>query len=127
MPQFLVLVKATPEVEKLDFKPDPSMFEEMGAFNERLKKANAMVTAGGLVASSKIGTRLSWNETNTPQATSGPFSVDNLDSGFWIWDMASFDDAVEWAKQIPLHPAGTQQQSHMHPPISEQTFVPGYF
>jgi hypothetical protein len=96
----MVLVKATEDSEKSDFRPDPKMFEAMGEFNEELAKAGILRAADGLKASS-YGKRVTFDGSNRT-VVDGPFAHPReLVAGFWIWEVKDMDEAVAWVKRCP--------------------------
>jgi hypothetical protein len=96
----MVIVKATKESES-GALPDEKILREMGTFNEQLVKAGVMLAAEGLQASSK-GKRVRF--TGSKQAVlDGPFSeTKELIAGFWLWQVKSMEEAVEWLKRSPF-------------------------
>jgi hypothetical protein len=106
----LVIVKASPQSEAESYPPDEmkKMLSEMGAYNEQLVKAGIMLAAEGLHPSSK-GKRVRFSgEART--VVDGPFAeAKELVAGFWIWRVASMDEAVEWVKRCP-NPTGREGQ-----------------
>jgi hypothetical protein len=95
----MVIVKATKESEAGKL-PDPKLFEEMGNFNEELVKAGVMLAGEGLKDSSH-GVRVNFSGTNRT-VTDGPFAeTKELVAGFWLWQVKSMDEAIEWAKKCP--------------------------
>jgi hypothetical protein len=100
--KFLVFVKATANTEKGIFPPDTDkLFAEMGKFNEQLVKAGIMQDADGLKPSSE-GKRIRFSDTGPTQVIDGPFAeTKELVAGYWIWNVKSLDEAVEWAKRCP--------------------------
>ena len=95
----MVIVKATKESEA-GVLPDPKMFEEMGNFNEELVKAGVMLAGEGLKDSSH-GVRVTFSGANR-DVTDGPFAeTKELVAGFWLWQVKSMDEAIEWAKKCP--------------------------
>jgi hypothetical protein len=98
----MVFVKATPNSEK-GFVPDEStakIFEEMGKFNEQLVNAGIMQDADGLKPSSH-GKRIKFTGGHTV-VIDGPFAeTKELVAGFWIWQVKSLDEAIEWARRCP--------------------------
>src|SRR5207237_4552193 len=96
----LVAVKASKESES-GAQPTTAMLAEMGRFNEELVKAGVMLAGEGLTASSK-GARIKYSGKKRT-VVDGPFSeTKELIAGFWIWQVRSKDEAVEWAKRIPF-------------------------
>lgn len=98
--RFMVMVKGNEDSEAGDLPP-AEMFEEMGKFNEDLVKAGVLLEAAGLQPSSQ-GVRISYSGTNRT-VTDGPFTeAKELIAGFWLWQVRSQDEAIEWAKRIPF-------------------------
>ena len=98
----MVFVKATPASEQ-GLLPDEKMqkmFTEMGKYNEELVKAGIMQGGDGLKPSS-AGKRVKFNDGNV-SVVDGPFAeTKELVAGFWIWQVKSLDEAIEWAKRCP--------------------------
>ena len=94
----MVKADARTEAGVLPTKED---LEAMGKFNEQLIKAGVMKDAAGLKPTSQ-GARVSF-AGGTPTVTDGPFAeTKELIAGYWIWDVKSKQDAIEWAKKIPF-------------------------
>ena len=97
----LVLVKESPEAEAGQLPPD-EVFIEMNKFNESLVDAGVMLAADGLAPSSK-GKRVAFELDGSTAVIDGPFAeAKELVAGFWIWQVASMDEAVEWIKRSPF-------------------------
>ena len=96
----MVLVKADKDSEA-GIMPSGDILTKMGAYNEELVKAGVMLAGDGLHPSSKgIRMRFSGSER---VITDGPFTESKeLLCGFWIWQVKSFDEAVEWLKRAPF-------------------------
>ncbi|MGY3265439.1 YciI family protein [Lysobacter sp. HA35] len=95
----MVLVKAS-KASEAGVLPDPSLFEAMGKFNEELVKAGVLLAAEGLKASSN-GVRIGFDGANR-SITEGPFAeTRELVAGFWLWQVRSMDEAIEWARRCP--------------------------
>ena len=95
----MVLVKATSESET-GAMPTTEMLAEMGRYNEELVNAGVMVAGEGLHPSAK-GKRVRFSGTQRT-VVDGPFRATNeLVAGFWIWQVKSMDEAVEWARRCP--------------------------
>jgi hypothetical protein len=97
--RFMVLVKATEESEA-GIMPDEKMLAEMGEYNEKLVKAGIMLAGEGLHPSSK-GARVRFSGTDRT-VIDGPFSeTKELVAGFWLIDVKSKEEAIEWVKRCP--------------------------
>ena len=95
----MVLVKATADSEA-GVMPTPEMFEEMGDYNEQLVDAGIMQTGEGLTPTAQ-GKRVAF-DGDSRTVIDGPFGVTNeLVAGFWIWEVESLEEAVEWVKRAP--------------------------
>jgi hypothetical protein len=98
--RFMILVKASEESEA-GVLPDEKILAEMGKFNEELVKAGVMLAAEGLHPSSK-GARVKFEGTKRT-VTDGPFSeTKELVAGFWLWQVKSKEEAIEWLKRAPF-------------------------
>jgi hypothetical protein len=96
----MVLVKADKDSEA-GVMPSEDIFTKMGAYNEELVKAGVMLAGEGLQPSSK-GLRMRFSGTQR-KITDGPFAeTKELLAGFWIWQVRSLDEAVEWLKRAPF-------------------------
>jgi hypothetical protein len=97
--RFMIIVKATKDSEA-GVLPDEKLFVEMGKFNEELMKAGVLLAAEGLQASSK-GARVKFSGTNRT-VIDGPFTeTKELIAGFWLWQVKSKEEAIEWVKRCP--------------------------
>jgi hypothetical protein len=95
----MVMVKATPESEAGQL-PSTELLEAMGKFNEELVKAGIMLAGEGLQPSSK-GARVRF-EGSERHVIDGPFTeTKELVAGFWIWEVRSLEEAIEWVKRCP--------------------------
>jgi hypothetical protein len=96
----LVIVKANADSEAGKM-PSERELAEMGQFNEELAKAGVMLAGEGLHPSRK-GKRVRFEGANKT-VLDGPFAeTEELVAGFWIWQVRSMDDAVEWLKRAPF-------------------------
>ena len=96
----LVIVKADKNSEA-GIMPSRKILEDMGKFNEELVKAGVMLAAEGLHPSSK-GKRVKFSGAK-PTVTDGPFTESKeLIAGFWLWQVRSMDEAIEWLKRSPF-------------------------
>jgi hypothetical protein len=95
----MVIVKANKDSEA-GILPKQQLFAEMGKFNEELVKAGVLLAAEGLQASSK-GKRVRFSGTKRT-VIDGPFAeTKELIAGFWLWQVRSMEEAVEWVKRCP--------------------------
>ena len=95
----MVIVKANEDSEA-GTMPATEMLEAMGKFNEELVKAGVMLAGDGLHPSSK-GKRVRFSG-NDRKVIDGPFAeTKELIAGFWIWQVRSMDEALEWVKRMP--------------------------
>ena len=96
----MVIVKANKDSEA-GVLPDQKILAEMGKFNEELVKAGVMLAGEGLQASSK-GKRVRF-EGSKRTIIDGPFAeTKELIAGFWLWQVRSMDEAIEWLKRAPF-------------------------
>jgi hypothetical protein len=95
----MVLVKATEESEA-GVMPSQELLTEMGNFNEELVKAGVMLAGEGLHPSSK-GVRVAFSGGER-KVIDGPFAeTKELLAGYWVWQVKSLDEAIEWVKRMP--------------------------
>jgi len=105
--RFLILVKASKDSEA-GVLPNEKLLTEMGQFNEELVKAGVMLAAEGLQPSSK-GARVKFSGGRRT-VIDGPFAeTKELIAGFWIWQVKSKEEAIEWVKRIP-NPTGDESE-----------------
>ncbi len=96
----MVLVKANEESEA-GAMPSKQILAEMGKYNEELTKAGVLLAGDGLHPSSK-GKRVRFSG-DKPTVIDGPFAeTKELIAGFWIWQVRSVEEAVEWLKRAPF-------------------------
>src|SRR5918994_1306277 len=98
--RFMVIVKASKDSEA-GILPTHEELAEMGKFNEELAKAGVMLAGEGLQASSK-GARVRF-DGNKRTVIDGPFTeTKELIAGFWLWQVRSKEEAIEWLKRAPF-------------------------
>ena len=106
--RFMVIVKATKESEA-GVMPDEKLFTDMGKYNEQLAKAGVMLAGEGLQPSSK-GARVKFSGDKRT-VTDGPFpETKELIAGFWLWQVKSKEEAIEWAKRCPNPHPGQESE-----------------
>jgi len=99
--KFMVIVKANQDSEAGKL-PDASVFEAMNKYNEQLVKAGVMLAGEGLHPSSK-GARVRFEGPSKRTVIDGPFSeTKELVAGFWLWEVKSRQEAIEWLKRAPF-------------------------
>jgi hypothetical protein len=98
--RFMVIVKASKESEA-GILPDEKLLAEMGKYNEELVKAGVMLAGEGLQSSAK-GARVRFDGSKRT-VIDGPFSeTKELVAGFWLWQVKSKQEAIEWLKRAPF-------------------------
>jgi hypothetical protein len=98
--RFMVLVKADKNSEA-GVLPDKKILTEMGRFNDELVKAGVMLAGEGLQSSAK-GVRVKFSKGKRT-VIDGPFSeTKELVAGFWLWQVRSKEEAIEWLKRAPF-------------------------
>jgi hypothetical protein len=98
--RFMVIVKADKESEA-GVMPSEKLLTDMGKFNEELVKAGVMLAGEGLHPSSK-GVRVKFSD-GKQTVIEGPFAeTKELVAGFWLWQVKSLDEAIEWLKKAPF-------------------------
>src|SRR5262249_15242484 len=98
--RFMVMVKATKESEA-GVMPSKQLIDAMGKFNEEMVKAGVMLAGEGLQPSSK-GARIRFTKSGQRVVSDGPFAeTKELVAGFWIIQVKSKEEAIEWIKRCP--------------------------
>ena len=98
--RFMILVKADKNSEA-GVMPSEKLLAEMGKYNEELVKAGVMLAGEGLHASSK-GARVRFSGRKRT-LIDGPFAeTKELVAGFWLWQVKSKEEAIEWVKRVPF-------------------------
>jgi hypothetical protein len=96
----MVIVKASKDSEAGQL-PSPDLLSEMGQFNEQLVKAGVMLSAEGLHSSAR-GVRVKFGGGKST-VSDGPFTdTQELIAGFWLWQVRSIEEAVEWIRRSPF-------------------------
>jgi len=114
-----VLVKATPDSEA-GVMPTQELLTAMGEFNESLVKAGILLAGEGLQPS-RLGKRVRFSG-KTRTVTDGPFAeTKELVAGFWIWQVRSIEEAVEWVKRCP-NPMLTDSDIEIRPVFGPEDF-----
>lgn len=117
--RFMVIVKATQDTEA-GVMPDEKMLAEMGKYNEELVKAGIMLAGEGLHPSSK-GARVKFSGDKRT-VIDGPFAeTKELIAGFWIWQVKSLEEAIEWVKRCP-NPTGAESEIEIRQVFEAEDF-----
>ena len=115
----IVIVKASKESEA-GVMPDEKMLAEMGKYNEELVKAGIMLAGEGLHPSSR-GKRVRFSGTSRT-VVDGPFAeTKELMAGYWLWQVKSMDEAVEWLKKCP-NPHNEESEVEIRPVFEAEDF-----
>ncbi len=116
----MVIVKATKNSEA-GVMPSETLLAEMGKFNEELVKAGVMLAGDGLHPSSK-GKRVRFSG-GTKTIIDGPFAeTRELIAGYWIWQVKSMDEAVEWVRRCPDPMPGEESEIEIRPVFEAEDF-----
>jgi hypothetical protein len=116
----MVIVKATRNSEA-GVMPDERLLAAMGKFNEELVKAGIMQAGEGLQPSSR-GKRVRF-ANGRKDVIDGPFAeTKELVAGFWIWNVRSMDDAIEWARRCPDPMPGEESVLEIRPVFEAEDF-----
>ncbi len=115
----MVLVKAN-EQSEAGVLPSEELLTAMTRYNEELVKAGIMLAGEGLHPSSK-GARVRFSGGRTT-VIDGPFTeAKELIAGFWLWQVKSMDEAIEWAKRIP-NPGDLESEVELRPVFEAEDF-----
>jgi hypothetical protein len=116
----MVLVKANEESEA-GVMPSEELLNQMMAFNEELVKAGVMLAGEGLHPSSK-GVRVNFSGGER-KVIDGPFAeTTELLAGYWVWDVKSMDEAIEWVKRMPNPDEGVESVIEIRPVFETDDF-----
>jgi hypothetical protein len=116
----MVLVKANKESEA-GVMPSEKLLSEMTDFNEELVKAGVMLAGEGLHPSAK-GVRVAFSGSER-KVIDGPFAeTKELVAGFWVWQVKSLDEAIEWVKRMPNPDGGTEGEIEIRPVFEADDF-----
>ena len=116
----MVIVKATKNSEA-GALPNEEMLAEMGKFNEELVKAGIMMAGEGLHPSSK-GKRVHF-AAGKKSVVDGPFAhPEELVAGYWLWQVRSMDEALEWVKRCPDPMPGEESDIEIRPLFEAEDF-----
>src|SRR5213080_4164902 len=118
--RFMILVKATKDSEA-GVMPSEKMLTEMGKFNEELVNAGVMLAGEGLQPTSK-GARVKFSGGKTT-VIDGPFAeTKELVAGFWLWQVKSKEEAIEWLKRCPDPSPGEEAEIEIRQVFEAEDF-----
>lgn len=116
----MAIIKATKSSEA-GAMPSEELLMAMGRYNEELVKAGVLLDGDGLKPS-RAGKRVLF-AGGTKKVVEGPFAYDEgLVAGFWIWEVKSMDEAVEWAMRCPNPMPGEEAQIELRPMVEPEDF-----
>jgi hypothetical protein len=117
----MILIKATPDTEA-GVLPGKQLLTEMGRFNGELAKAGVLLDGEGLHPSAR-GARVRF-QGRTRTVLDGPFAeTKELIAGFWLWQVRSLEEAIEWVKRCP-NPTGNAGEIEIRPVFEAEDFGP---
>jgi hypothetical protein len=120
--RFMILIKADKNSEA-GVMPSEQLLADMGKFNEKLVNAGIMLAAEGLHPSSK-GARVRFSGSKRT-VIDGPFAeTKELIAGFWLWQVKSKEEAIEWVKRIPNPMPGTETEVEIRQVFEADDFGP---
>ncbi|SDE68593.1 Uncharacterized conserved protein [Blastococcus fimeti] len=121
--RFMVIVKATEDSEQ-GAMPSQEMLAAMGAYNEELVKAGIMLDGDGLRPSS-YGARVQFDDEGNATVIDGPFTeTKELVSGYWVFEVSSKEEAVEWARKAPFRGGELEIRPFSVPEDFGEAFTP---
>jgi hypothetical protein len=119
--RFMIIVKATKDSEA-GVMPSEQLLVEMGRYNEELAQAGVLLAGEGLHPTSK-GARVKFSG-NQRTVTDGPFAeTKELIAGFWLWQVQSLQEAIEWVKRCP-NPGGEESEIEIRQVFEAEDFGP---
>ena len=122
--RFMVLVKANKNSEA-GMLPDQKLLTEMGKYNEELAKAGVLLAGEGLQASSK-GARIKFSG-DKHTVIDGPFAeTKELIAGYWLWQVKSKEEAIEWVKRCPNPFPGSESEIEIRQLFEAEDFGPEF-
>jgi hypothetical protein len=118
----MVIVKASKNSEA-GVMPSEKLLTEMGKYNEELTKAGIMLAGEGLKPSS-AGKRVVFSTGGKRTVVDGPFAeAKELVAGFWLWQVKSIEEAIEWARRCPDPMPGEEAELEIRPVFEAEDFA----
>ncbi|MET1070088.1 MAG: YciI family protein [Pseudomonas prosekii] len=122
--RFMIIVKASPESEA-GVLPSEELMTAMGNYNEELVKAGILLSCDGLKPSSQ-GARVRFSGENRT-VIDGPFAeTKELIAGYWLWEVKSTEEAIEWVKRCPNPMPGNEAEIEIRPIYEAEDFGDEY-
>jgi len=122
--RFMIIVKASPESEA-GVLPSEELMTAMGNYNEELVKAGILLSCDGLKPSSQ-GARVRFCGENRA-VIDGPFAeTKELIAGYWLWEVKSTEEAIEWVKRCPNPMPGNEAEIEIRPIYEAEDFGDEY-
>lgn len=125
--RFMMIVKATKDSEA-GVMPDEQILAAMGKYNEELTRAGVLLDGSGLAPSSQ-GARVRFSAAGRRSVIDGPFTeAKELIAGYWLIQVKSREEAIEWAKRIPFEPdpkTGAEPEVELRRLFELDDFAPG--
>ncbi|RLU05180.1 dehydrogenase [Pseudomonas prosekii] len=122
--RFMIIVKASPESEA-GVLPSEELMTAMGNYNEELVKAGILLSCDGLKPSSQ-GARVRFSGENRA-VIDGPFAeTKELIAGYWLWEVKSTEEAIEWVKRCPNPMPGNEAEIEIRPIYEAEDFRDEY-
>jgi hypothetical protein len=120
--RFMILIKATKDSEA-GVMPSEELLTAMGKYNEELMKAGVLLAGEGLHPSAK-GARIRFSGDKRT-VIDGPFTeTKELIAGFWLWQVKSKEEAIEWVKRCPNPMPGTESEIEIRQVFADEDFAP---
>ena len=118
--RFMIIVRANKDTEA-GVMPEEKLMADMAAYHEELARAGVLLDANGLQPSSR-GARIRYSGGKRT-VIDGPFAeAKELIAGFWLWEVASKEEAIEWVKRCPNPMPGTEAEIEIRPIFEADDF-----
>jgi hypothetical protein len=125
MPRYMIIRKASATTEAGIMPDTPEVFEDMGAYMEEMAKAGILLGGDGL-RPTREAKRVTIPRSGKPRVVDGPFTeTKELIAGFWIWEVKSLQEAIEWVKKCP-NPMRTESEIEIRQIFTAEDFGDSY-
>lgn len=105
MPRFMVQVRASKDSES-GTPPSTDLMLKMLAYNQSLAEAGVIISGNGLL-SSAAGARITFDASGDASVASGPFDLETVVSGYWVFEAKDLEEAIGWARKAPMKAGAT--------------------